>query len=221
MPALTPEQRRKQIEMQRQREAAAKAANKPKRGQKGVQTSGGSKTKADTIGGAKTAAKPAAKKSTYKVADYSDAQGNVYDGNSGRLKSAAKPKPSPKPSTSPAKAPAPAARSSAPKPAEKVPSSASKTSSSNVGPVASGDEYARNKDPKKYNPLMQKTFGYQKGDSPKERAQREDLERAKSDANKAQIKQGPADPAAKPNSITAAVKKQNEERKQRRRNQMM
>jgi hypothetical protein len=68
---------------------------------------------------------------------------------------------------------------------------------------------------------MQKTFGYQKGDSPKERAQREDLDRAKSDANKAQIKQGPPDPAAKPNSITAAVKKQNEERKQRRRNQMM
>jgi hypothetical protein len=77
-----------------------------------------------------------------------------------------------------------------------VPSSSSKASSSNIGPVANGDEYARNKDPKKYNPLMQKTFGYQKGDSPKERAQREDLERAKSDANKAQIKQGPAAPAA-------------------------
>jgi hypothetical protein len=68
---------------------------------------------------------------------------------------------------------------------------------------------------------MQKTFGYQKGDSPSERNQRDRVAEAESQANKARVKQGPADPAAKPNSITAAVKKQNEERKQRRRNQMM
>lgn len=45
--------------------------------------------------------------------------------------------------------------------------------SSNVGPVADGEQYARNKDPKKYNPLMQKTFGYQTGDAPDQRAKRE------------------------------------------------
>jgi hypothetical protein len=42
-----------------------------------------------------TAAKPAAKPAN--VADYKDAQGNVYDGNTGRLKTAAKPKSKPKP----------------------------------------------------------------------------------------------------------------------------
>ena len=49
---------------------------------------------------AKPAAKPAAKPN---VADYKDTQGNVYDGNTGRLKTAAKAKPSapPKPSTTP------------------------------------------------------------------------------------------------------------------------
>jgi hypothetical protein len=180
---------------------------------------------------AKPADKPAAKSAAKpKVADYSDAQGNTYDGNTGRLKSSAKPaaKPSPKPSTRPSSAPAPARGSTPTKPAEKVPSSASKTSSSNVGPVASGDEYARNKDPKKYNPLMQKTFGYQKGDSPQERNKREDLERAKSDANKAKIKQGPPAPAspaqpASPNDPKkSAVQKSNnlmEELRKRRTNQ--
>jgi hypothetical protein len=39
----------------------------------------------------------------------------------------------------------------------------------NVGPVADGESYARSKDPKKYNPLMQKTFGYQTGDAPDQR----------------------------------------------------
>jgi hypothetical protein len=91
MPALSPEQRRRQIELQRQREAAAKNANKPKRGQKGATTGGGSKTKQDTIGGAPPASKPAVKPTSQPtlkrtVADYKDAQGNTYDGNSGRLK---------------------------------------------------------------------------------------------------------------------------------------
>lgn len=42
----------------------------------------------------------------------------------------------------------------------------------NIGPVADGEAYARSKDPKKYNPLMQKTFGYQTGGAPDQRAAR-------------------------------------------------
>ena len=83
-----------------------------------------------------------------------------------------KPKPSapPKPSGGSPAAPSGSTRS---KPSPQGSSSTSKTSSSrNVGPVANGDDYARNKDPKKYNPLMQKTFGYQKGDAPDQRAKR-------------------------------------------------
>jgi hypothetical protein len=192
--------------MQRQSEAAAKAANKPKRGQKGAQTSGGSKTKGDTVGGAKpiskSTSKPAAKPTTKtKVADYNDAQGNTYDGNTGRLKS----KVAAKPAAKPAPTPSSGGRTYASSSTRTTTASATekpKSSSRNIGPVASGDEYARNKDPKKYNPLMQKTFDYQTGDSPKQRAQRDDLERARSDANKAQIKQGPPVPAqpAKPAS---------------------
>ena len=117
--------------------------------------------------------KPAAKPAN--VADYKDAQGNTYDGNSGRLKTAAKAKPSAtsKPPAAPSKAPAAPSGPTRSKPAPKGPSSTSKTSSSrNVGPVANGDDYARTKDPKKYNPLMQKTFGYQTGDAPDQRAKR-------------------------------------------------
>jgi len=51
MPALTPAQRRRQIELQQQREKAAKNANKPKPGQKGVPSTGGSSSKSGTIGG--------------------------------------------------------------------------------------------------------------------------------------------------------------------------
>jgi hypothetical protein len=79
--------------------------------------------------------------------------------------------PAPKPQ--PAAAPKPAAvTSGGSTPASRPTSSAAKTNS-NVGPVANGDDYARNKDPKKYNPLMQKTFGYQKGDAPDQRAAKE------------------------------------------------
>lgn len=86
-----------------------------------------------------------------------------------------KPKPSapPKPSGGGSKLPEPTRGSGRPKPSPQGSSSAAKTSSSrNVGPVANGSEYARNKDPKKHNPLMQKTFGYQKGDAPDQRAKR-------------------------------------------------
>ena len=65
------------------------------------------------------------------------------------------PAPKPQPTAKPA-----AVTSGGSTPASRPTSSAAKTNS-NVGPVASGDDYARNKDPKKYNPLMQKTFGYQ------------------------------------------------------------
>jgi hypothetical protein len=93
-------------------------------------------------------------------------------------KPAAKPAPKPAPKPQPAAAPRPAAVTSgggggsATPPASRPTSSAGKTSS-NVGPVANGDDYARNKDPKKYNPLMQKTFGYQTGDAPDQRAAKE------------------------------------------------
>lgn len=48
-------------------------------------STGGARTKADLVG--KSTPKPAAKPA--RVADYKDAQGNTYDGNSGRLKQAA------------------------------------------------------------------------------------------------------------------------------------
>lgn len=53
MPALSPEQRRRQIEMQRAEQRRRLEANKPKSGQKGATTSGGSSTKSETIGGSK------------------------------------------------------------------------------------------------------------------------------------------------------------------------
>jgi len=91
MPALNEAQRQKQIALAKK----SKQPQKPKPGQKGHQTGNkGSSTKAETIGGAKpkpkAAPKPAAKSTTApRVADYSDAQGNVYDGNTGALKVAA------------------------------------------------------------------------------------------------------------------------------------
>jgi hypothetical protein len=118
-------------------------------------------------------------------------------------------KPSPKPSPSASKPPAPKPKPTATRPADKVPSSASKTPSKNVGPVASGDDYARNKDPKKYNPLMQKTFGYQKGDAPDQRAKREQIEEATKQRDMSKVKQGPAAPAspAKPASPSGSADK--------------
>ena len=87
-----------------------------------------------------------------------------HAGNKPQPKPAATPKPSGGGSNRPA---------TTSKPSPQGSSSTSKTSSSrNVGPVANGNEYARNKDPKKYNPLMQKTFDYQKGDAPDQRAKR-------------------------------------------------
>jgi hypothetical protein len=86
-----------------------------------------------------------------------------------------KPQPSatPKPSGGGSNRPAATSGSTGSKPSTQGSSSTAKPSSSrNVGPVANGEEYARNKDPKKYNPLMQKTFNYQKGDAPDQRAKR-------------------------------------------------
>ena len=68
MPALTEAQRQKQIAIAKK----GKAKPKPKAGQKGQQTGNkGSSTKAQTIGGAKPAAKTAPKPAAKtKVADY-------------------------------------------------------------------------------------------------------------------------------------------------------
>ena len=109
-------------------------------------------------------AKPAAKPDWRSKVTYNDPK-KPQD------KTTNKPQPvpaaTPKPSGGGSSRPAPTGS----KPSPQGSSSTSKTSSSrNVGPVANGDEYARNKDPKKYNPLMQKTFGYQKGDAPDQRA---------------------------------------------------
>ena len=56
-------------------------------------------------------AKPNTETKPANVADYKDAQGNVYDGNTGRLKTAAKPKPKPKPAAPAAAKPKPKAPS--------------------------------------------------------------------------------------------------------------
>ena len=76
MPALTPAQRKKQQELQRQAEAKQRQRNKPKPGQKGAPTSGGSRTKAETIGGAKpqpAASRPSAGRPTSRFAGARDA----------------------------------------------------------------------------------------------------------------------------------------------------
>jgi hypothetical protein len=177
MPALSPEQRRRQIELQRQREAAAKNANKPKRGQKGATTSGGSKTKAETIGGAKPADKPATKPAAKPaakpaekpyVATYTDAQGNVYDGNTGRYlrtMSRGAAKPSPAPSASRPSTPAPTRSSGStsstskpspkpvPKPAGKVPASSETYRDGGKGLYQGSKEY-RDKVGGSGNPLL-------------------------------------------------------------------
>lgn len=165
MPALTPEQRRKQIEMQRQSEAAAKAANKPKRGQKGAQTSGGSKTKGSTIGGAKpiskSTTKPATKPTTKtKVADYNDVQGNTYDGNTGRLKS----KVAPKPAAKPAPKPSSGGRTYASVSTPTTTASVTEKPQSNAGMKNQNKDYRGN--------LFEKTFGYKRGEAPDQLAKR-------------------------------------------------
>jgi hypothetical protein len=165
MPALTPEQRRKQMEMQRQREAAAKAANKPKRGQKGAQTSGGSKTKGDTVGGAKPISKPTTKPATKpttkpKVADYNDAQGNTYDGNTGRLKSKVAPKPAAKPAPKPSSGGRTYASASTPA----TTASVTEKPQSNAGMKNQNKDYRGN--------LFEKTFGYKRGEAPDQLAKR-------------------------------------------------
>ena len=112
--------------------------------------------------------------------------GVKYNAATGRptknqAKPAAKPAPKPAAKPQPAAAPRPAAvtsgggrgGSATPPASRPVSGGGSAKASPNVGPVASGDDYARNKDPKKYNPLMQKTFSYQTGDAPDQRAAKE------------------------------------------------
>ena len=116
---------------------------------------------------AKPAAKPAAdwrSKVTYN------------DPKKPQDKTTNKPQPVPAASPKPAAVTSGGGRGSSATPPASRPASggtAKPSSSRNVGPVANGDDYARNKDPKKHNPLMQKTFGYQKGDAPSQRAKRE------------------------------------------------
>ena len=120
----------------------------------------------DAITNAQNKTKPAAKPAP-KPAD------KPADKPAPKPQPPAKPPAKPTPKPQPAAAPKPAAvTSGGSTPASRPTSSAAKTNS-NVGPVANGDDYARNKDPKKYNPLMQKTFGYQKGDAPDQRAAKE------------------------------------------------
>ena len=154
------------MEMQRQREAAAKAANKPKRGQKGAQTSGGSKTKGDTVGGAKPISKPTTKPATKsttkpKVADYNDAQGNTYDGNTGRLKSKVAPKPAAKPAAKPSSG---GGRTYASSSTRTTTASATEKPQSNAGMKNQNKDYRGN--------LFEKTFGYKKGEAPDQLAKR-------------------------------------------------
>ena len=176
MPALTPEQRRKQIEMQRNAERNRAQANKPKPGQKGVQTGPGSSSlrySTKPTAKPKPAAKPAAKGDwrskvgNTDVATLRKGQDEAVRNHPANKPAAKAPAPKPQPAARPA-----AVTSGGSTPASRPTSSAAKTNS-NVGPVANGDDYARNKDPKKYNPLMQKTFGYQSGDAPDQRAAKE------------------------------------------------
>ena len=115
---------------------------------------------------AKPAAKPAA--DWRSKVTYNDPK-KPQDKTTNKPQPKPTPAATPKPSGGGSNRPAPTGS----KPSPQGSSSTSKTSSSrNVGPVANGDDYARNKDPKKHNPLMQKTFGYQKGDAPDQRAKR-------------------------------------------------
>lgn len=158
MPALTPEQRKRQIALAK----ASKKSNKPKPGQKGAPTGPGS----GQVRYSKPSPKPPAKPAATKVGNIPTNEGTGKGSPNDKPK-ASKPKPTSAPAAKPAPASAP--RAAAPsKPAAPMPKSSPKPAS-NVGPVADGENYARSKDPKKYNPLMQKTFGYQTGDAPDQR----------------------------------------------------
>ena len=130
------------------------------------------RTHARTGQGPRTA-KPAAK--TNAEPDWRSKVGNADPKKLSKPqnKTTNKPQPVPAASPKPAAVTSGGGRGSSATPPASRPASggtAKPSSSRNVGPVANGDEYARNKDPKKYNPLMQKTFGYQKGDAPDQRA---------------------------------------------------
>jgi len=115
----------------------------------------------DFVDKSKPTPKSQAKAKPASVADYKDAQGNTYDGNSGRLKQAKKPaNPTPAPArtgssgsggnsggsapTAPRSSSAPARRSAAP--------------ASNAG--------MKNQDKNFRGNLFEKTFGYKRGEAP-------------------------------------------------------
>ena len=137
------------------------------------------RTHARTGQGSKTAAKPAAKTNAKpdwrSKVTYNDPKTLSKQQDKTTNKPQPKPTPAatPKPSGGGSNRPATTSSSTGSKPSPQGSSSTAKPSSSrNVGPVANGSEYARNKDPKNLNPLMDKTFGYQKGDAPDQRAKR-------------------------------------------------
>jgi hypothetical protein len=201
----------------KEQERKAAEANRPRPGA-GSSARQAEQNKYKKPAAAKPAAKSAAKP---KVADYSDAQGNVYDGNTGRLKKAAAPsgasaapkvKPSPAPSSRPSST---SARSSG---GGSTQSSAKTSSSPSQSTPVKNDSYGSDgkglyNAHKGDNPLL-KRFRKDMGRNPEtgnktdgvgpvadgkayaESTRNADLERAKSDANKAKIKQGPPQPAA-------------------------
>jgi hypothetical protein len=174
MPALTPAQRKKQIELQRQREAAANKNGKPKPGQKGQQTGNkGSSSKAGTIGGGKDKPKPTpaaaprpttSGRPTSRFAGARDAahtRARAIEPTTSSRTSSSSSRTSPSASRSSSSTPSTSSRSTPTPSPSKAPSSASKTGGS-YGESGKDLYNAHKKD----NPLMKRTFGYQTGDAP-------------------------------------------------------
>lgn len=168
MPALTEAQRRHQQQMQRRTEQRNKAKNKP--GQKGVPTSGGSNTKSETVGGAKPKPRTTAKKPNGSGKSPIPASRDLMNSGStdARFKPSApsKPKPSPSASGSVSKPSRSSSGSGSASTPSKAPSGGSAKSSDSYGSDGKGLYNAHKKD----NPLMKRTFGYQTGDAPDQKA---------------------------------------------------
>lgn len=184
MPALTPEQRKKQQQLQRQAEAKRREQAKPKPGQKGVPTTGGSRSKGETIGGGK----PQAPLTPWFLKDpeFGGSSGWTGDPNAGRAKpSATKPavKPTVRPTTRTATASSGSSSnrsssSSSSSATRSVPSSSTSSQTSNAGTKNQDKNYRGN--------LFEKTFGYKKGEAPDQRDQRANAAVASGKASKAE-----------------------------------
>lgn len=216
MPALTPEQRKKQQQLQRQAEAKRREQAKPKPGQKGVPTTGGSRSKGETIGGGKpqapltpwflkdpefggssgwtgdpNAGKPASKRppatpNSKRDPEFRTKGGWTGDPNAGRAKPSAT-KPAVKPTVRPTTRTATASSgSSSNRSSSSSSSSATRSVPSSSTSSQTSNAGTKNQDKNYRGNLFEKTFGYKKGEAPDQRDQRANAAVASGKASKAE-----------------------------------